>query len=63
MPTDALFFMIFGVYVSLLAWGKTQASKNPEKNKEWLEKYGRFLKISGPSLIIIGIARFIMDIL
>jgi len=59
--TDAIFFILLGGYISLIAFEKVQASKNSEKNQEWLEKYGKFLKIAGPSLIILGIVRFVMD--
>lgn len=44
-----------GVYMGLIAFGVIPASKNPEKNKEWVDKYGKFLKIISPCLIIFGI--------
>ncbi len=50
-----------GVLLSLYGFGKIQASKNSEKNKEWLSKYGKFLKIVGPCLIVIGILTLAMQ--
>ena len=48
-------FIVFGVVMALYGFGKIQASKNPEKNAEWLSKYGKFLKIGGLCLIAVGI--------
>ena len=38
-------FIVVGILLSLYGFGKIQASKNAEKNAEWLSKYGKFLKI------------------
>ncbi len=54
-------FIVVGVLLSLYGFGKIQASKNPEKNEEWLSKYGKFLKIAGPCLIVIGILTLAMQ--
>ncbi|MCF6147144.1 MAG: hypothetical protein E3K37_00620 [Candidatus Kuenenia sp.] len=53
-------FIVVGILLSLYGFGKLQASKNPEKNAEWLSKYGTFLKIAGPILIVIGIITLVM---
>ena len=54
-------FIIVGVLTSLYGFGKIKASKNPEKNEEWLSKYGKFLKIAGPCLIVIGILTLVIQ--
>lgn len=54
-------FIVFGVLLSLYGFGKIQASKNPEKNAEWLSKYGKFLRIAGPCLVVIGILTLLMS--
>ncbi len=54
-------FIVSGVLISLYGFGKIQASKNPEKNEEWLSKYGKFLKIAGPCLIVIGILTLVIQ--
>ena len=54
-------FIVLGVFVSLYGFGKIQASKDPGKNEEWLSKYGKFLKIAGPCLFVIGILTLAMQ--
>ena len=53
-------FILVGILLTLYGLGKIQASKNPEKNKEWLSKYGKFLKIAGPCLVVVGILTLLM---
>ena len=53
-------FIVLGILVSLYGFGKMQASKDTKKNEEWLSKYGTFLKIAGPCLIVIGILTLAM---
>jgi hypothetical protein len=50
--------IVFGALISLYAFKVIPISKNPEKSAEWEKwwsKYGTFLKIAGPSLVVIGI--------
>ena len=51
----AIGFIVVGILLTLYGFGKIEASKNPEKNKEWLSKYGKFLQIGGPALVAIGL--------
>ena len=53
-------FIVVGILISLYGFGKIQASKSVEKNAEWLSKYGKFLKISGPTLVVLGIITLVM---
>jgi len=53
-------FIMVGILLSLYGFGKIQASKNAEKNAEWLTKYGKFLKIAGPTLVVLGIITLVM---
>ena len=48
--------IVFGAYFVLIGLEKVKVSKNPEKNAEWVKKYGAFFKIGGPIMIVIGIA-------
>ena len=52
--------IVSGVLISLYGFGKIQASKNAEKNEAWLSKYGKFLKIAGPCIIVIGILMLVI---
>jgi len=45
-----------GAYLTLVAFGQIQASRNPQKNKEWLTQYGGVLKVAGPLLLLYGVA-------
>ena len=51
---DNLITAALGVLVLLMAYGKIPVSKDAEKNQEYLNKYGRYLRIGGIVLIIIG---------
>ena len=53
-------FIVVGILFSLYGFGKIQASKDAEKNVEWLTKYGKFLKIAGPCLVVLGIITLVM---
>ncbi|MBC8372990.1 MAG: hypothetical protein H8E53_05300 [Planctomycetes bacterium] len=46
--------IIFGAYFTLIGLGKVAVSKKAEKNTEWLNKYGMFLKIAGPIMVVCG---------
>ena len=53
-------FVILGVFFLLFTSGKLSVSKNPDKNKEWRAKYGKFMYIASILLIIIGIINIIL---
>jgi hypothetical protein len=46
--------ILLGAYFTLIGMGKVAVSKNAEKNAEWLGKYGKFFKISGPIMVVCG---------
>ncbi|MFC1514605.1 hypothetical protein ACFL5X_01720 [Candidatus Omnitrophota bacterium] len=55
-------FVVLGILCSLYGWGKLPLKKDPAKSKEWEKwsaKYGKFLKIAGPILILIGIINMV----
>ena len=54
-------FIVLGILSTLYGFGKIQASIDSEKNEEWLSKYGKFLRIAGPCLIVIGILTLAMQ--
>jgi len=54
---EGIWFIAIGVYLSLVGFRNIKSSRNNDKNKEWLDKYGTFMKIGGPSLIVIGLLR------
>ena len=52
---DTFVSSILCIYVNLVAWGIINASKNPEKNKIWLDQWGNYLKICGAFLLFFTI--------
>ncbi|MBO6558786.1 MAG: hypothetical protein JJ957_20065 [Pseudomonadales bacterium] len=54
---DGLISIGAGVYVYLLATGKAQISKDEERSKAWVEKFGRAMKVIGPLLVAFGLFR------
>jgi hypothetical protein len=55
---DGLIFVAGGIYALLAACGVIQASKNPEGNEAWRNKYDTMLKILSPVVILFGLAEF-----
>ena len=55
---DGTISILGGVYVFLAAIGKLPMSKDEQKSQEWIEKYGRTMKIAGPLLILFGLYRY-----
>ena len=51
---DNLITIALGILVTLMGFGKVRLSKNEEKNREYLDKYGMILRIGGIVLIVIG---------
>jgi len=52
---DNLLTAALGILVTLMGFGKIPVSKNAEKNREYLDKYGVFLRIGGIMLVAIGL--------
>jgi cell division protein FtsX len=52
---DNLLTAALGILVTLMGFGKIPVSKNTEKNREYLDKYGAILRIGGIMLIVIGL--------
>jgi len=62
MPTTVT--ILLGVYITLIGFRVISASKKQdEKYEEWLKKWGLFLKIGGPVLILAGILQIVMRVM
>jgi hypothetical protein len=46
-----------GIYGYLAAVGKIKISKSEEKSVDWRAKYGKFLKVICPLLVMFGVFR------
>ena len=49
--------IILGAWCLVAGLGKVQVSKNAQAGAAWLEKWGVALRIGGPLLMLVGIAR------
>jgi hypothetical protein len=56
MNLGGLIPLLGGVYCVLVAFRVMRVSKNREANEQWLQKYGTWLKILGPIVILFGLA-------
>ncbi len=56
MNLGGLIPFLGGVYCLLVAFRVVRVSKNPQANEQWLQKYGTWLKILGPIVILFGLA-------
>jgi hypothetical protein len=56
MNLEGLIPLLGGVYFLLVGLRVLRVSKNPEANELWLRKFGTWMKIIGPILIIFGLA-------
>ena len=56
MNLGGLIPLLGGVYCLLVAFRVVRVSKNPQANEQWLQKYGTWLKILGPIVILFGLA-------
>ena len=59
MNLDGIIPLLGGIYCTLLGFGIIAPGKNPEKNAQWLAKFGTFMKIGGPLLIVFGFLEFL----
>ena len=51
-----IIFLLFGVYVLLLAYGTLPLNpKVPERAELWRRKFGKMMKILSPIIIVFGI--------
>lgn len=48
-----------GTYGLLAALGVVRVSKNPDANEAWLQKFGPFMKILSPLVILFGFAELL----
>jgi hypothetical protein len=48
--------LLGGIYFLLVAFRIVRVSKNPEANELWLRKFGTWMKILGPIIILFGLA-------
>jgi len=56
MNLGGLIPLLGGVYCVLVAFRVVPVSKNPQANEQWLQKYGTWLKVLGPIVILFGLA-------
>lgn len=56
MNGDAVVELVLGGYCALVAFGILPVSKNPEKNKEWLMKYGTLAKVAAAIFAFLGVS-------
>ena len=56
MDVGGLIPLLGGVYCVLVAFRIVRVSKDSEANERWLQKYGTWLKILGPIVILFGLA-------
>ncbi len=54
MSTTAAGMLVFGIYFTLVGFGKVAVAKNAEKNAQWLASYGTFFKVAGPAMALGG---------
>ncbi len=51
--------LLGGVYCLLVAFRVVRVSKNLDANERWLQKYGTWLKILAPIVILFGLAELV----
>ncbi len=56
MNLSGLIPLLGGVYCLLVAFRVVRVSKNLDANERWLQKYGTWLKILAPIVILFGLA-------
>ncbi len=56
---EAVIPVFGGIYGYLVAIGKVEISKNPEKSKEWRQKWGKAFKLVTPILVLFGIINLV----
>ena len=54
---DNLVMVAIGILVTLMGFGKVPVSKDSAKNAEYLQKYGKILRIGG--IIVIALSLFL----
>jgi len=52
---DNLITVAIGIVATLMGFGRIPVSKNALKNKEYLEKYGKLIRVCGIILIVTGL--------
>ncbi len=58
MQFGPLIPLLGGIYCTLLGFGILAPSKNVEVNERWLKKFGTFMKVVGPLMILSGVITF-----
>ncbi len=46
-----------GAYAALLAFGVVPISGNPERAKQWFDRYGTLMKVCAPMCMLFGIGQ------
>jgi len=60
---DGLITLLCGIYASLVGFGVVTVGKNKAKSDEWRKKWGRFMKIAGPLIALLGIFNILKGIM
>ncbi len=60
---DGLIFIIFGIYALLFGYRVLPKNpKNPQKMELWFRKFGKTMKLCGYLLVVLGIAKFVLQL-
>jgi hypothetical protein len=59
MNLEGIIPLLGGIYCTLLGFRVVAPGKNPERNELWLKKFGTFMKIGGPFLILFGLVELL----
>jgi len=63
MQLEGFLAVLAGVYCTLLGFGVVAPAKDPEYTKQWRKKFGTFMKISGPFMILFGFVKLLIGLL
>lgn len=59
MNLEGIIPLLGGIYCTLLGFRVVAPGKNRERNEQWLKKFGPFMRIGGPFLIIFGFVQLL----
>ncbi len=54
---DSIIMLLFGAYFTAVAFGRLPPpTKDPAAGQRWLARFGKTLKVIGPSLLVVSTA-------
>lgn len=60
---NGLIILVFGIYACLLAYGYLpRTPKDPERLLEWRRKFGPFMKVLAPILVLSGLVQLVIGL-